>query len=754
MNYNDFIESGYRVFGLHKIINGRCSCEREDCEAAGKHPIAANWQHTPEWSDEQIETMELTGQFETGYGVLCKGLLVVDVDERNGGAESYQNLINDIPEISGAGLIVRTGSGGQSKHLYFSIDEGLALNQKHENYPGIDFKSTGFVVGPGSKHVSGNSYQVLVGEPYDITPAPTGLLNLLKKNERVRAEFNGQQIDVSENDIAHILTFINPNCDYERWIKVAFGIHDATGGTGFHLWDKWSAESPSYPGVDVLQRHWHSLGKTSSPITIGTVIHMAAENGYQTQYDEVTFVSQTDFSEGVDTTGIDITRPPGFVGELAQWINGQCLYPREHIAAAAAITAVGNICGLRHIDGHDGMTLNLLTFCVAASSTGKESVQQAYLKIMKAAGMTPAIHGDMKSQQELTRNLLRHQACCYMINELGILLTRIVNAQQRGGAAYLEGIIGLLMSAYSKADGFMPVSGDVREEVQKVLLQELNQCKKAIADNEDKNGFHARRLAQLQHAILNIDQGIERPFLSMLGFTTPVTFNGIATFEQATNGFLSRCLIFDEKETNPKRKQGFTKEPMSEQMELSLASLAAPGSFSMTKVDRIEFYGTRNEITTTKKAAAMLDKVYQIFWDKSEQHKSQSGLEAIPRRGYELCAKISAILAAPTGIREPEHVRYAFKLSEMDVERKLRLAYANIQEEAKNNLDAVSARIMNCLDKNHGERRGTIVNRCRPHKKTLVDSAIEKLLQRNMIRREEIKHPSNGRISEIFYLTS
>lgn len=742
MNYSEFREAGYRIFGLNSATNGKCDCGRDECKALFKHPVASNWQHTPEWSDDQIEVMEMTGQLKTGYGVLCKGLLVVDVDEKNGGAASYKKLLNKVPEIAGAGLIVKTGSGGESKHLYFKCDEDLALMQSHKDYPGIDFKSSGFVVGPGSQHASGNSYQVLVGDPYDITQAPQALLDLLAKPDKYRAEFNGHKLDIDDSEIEKILSFLSPNCPYDIWIKVAFGVHDATGGTGLAMWDKWSAGGEDYPGHELLERHWHSLGKTATPVTIGTLIHMAAENGYQAAYDEVTFVSHTVFDDDdIDTAGVDLTRPPGFVGDIAQWINSQCLYPRENLAVAAALSAVGNICGLRHIDGQDGMTLNMLSFCVAASSTGKEAVQQAYLQVMKAAGMTPTIHGDMKSQQEVIRNLQRHQACNYMIDELGIVLKRIVNAMERGGAAYLEGLLGLVMSAYSKADGFMPVSGDVREEVQKILLQELAKCKKAVDENEDKNGFNARRLVQIQHALLNLDQGIERPFVSILGFTTPVTFDSIATFEQATNGFLSRAAIFKELETNPKRKANFKKVPMSDDFKMSLGSLASPGSFSvLSKGERIEYYGERTKITTTADGAAMLDKVYQLFWDKSEEHKSGSGLEAIPRRGYELCAKISAILAAPTGVRGVEEVRYAYKLALMDIEGKLKLAYANMKEDEKQNVDAVSARILNCISKEHGETIGVIVNRCRPHNREVVQSSLDRLIKSGLVKAVGVEH--------------
>ena len=93
--------------------------------------------------------MEELGHFATGYGVLLRGLLVIDVDARNGGVESLARLLAEYPTIAGAGLIVETGSGAGSKHYYFRVDDNLALVSRLLAYPGIDFKSTGYVVGPG-----------------------------------------------------------------------------------------------------------------------------------------------------------------------------------------------------------------------------------------------------------------------------------------------------------------------------------------------------------------------------------------------------------------------------------------------------------------------------------------------------------------------------------------------------------------------------------------------------------------------------
>ena len=306
------------------------------------------------------------------------------------------------------------------------------------------------------------------------------------------------------------------------------------------------------------------------------------------------------------------------------------------------------------------------------------------------------------------------------------------------------------MSAFSKADGIMPISGDTREEVSKILQTELAACNKKIEENEDKTGFFERKKPQLERALLNIEQGIESPFLSIIGFTTPVTFNNLVDFEQATNGFLSRALISNDLETNPKRKTKFKKRAMNDQMVYTLANLYAPGEYS-GDIERIEYYGDKIKIESTSDAQTMLDNVYQSFWDMAEQHKGRTGLEAVPRRGYELCAKISTILAAPEGLRTKEHVRWAYAIVKRDVEYKLKLAYANMKEEESQGGDAVLAKIMNCVRKDHGETEGVIVNRCRPHAKDLVKDMIAKLVESKQIKAVEHEHKRNKKPTIKYY---
>lgn len=735
--YYDYIESGFRVFGLHQIVNGKCGCEKEECDAAGKHPIASNWQNTPCWSDDQLDVMEELGQFDTGFGVLVSGYLVIDVDARNGGVESFKKLCSDlkIDLDKECGFIVASGSGNGSKHLYFKYS-GKPLKQHHDKYQGIDFKSSGYVVGAGSLHISGNEYETTKGFPQDLTDAPESLASLLVKPDTYKAKTSLGYVDMSINECRDIVSYISPSCDYDTWVSVGMAIHQTFNGDGFDIWDDWSAkDKDQYPGVDIMSKKWHSFGKCSNPVQMGTLIHYAEQAGYQ---QSVEFRSDVEFDHEEENIIVDLKRPPGLAGDICQWINNSALYKRENLAVAAALTAIGNIGGLKYIDDRDGMTANMLSFCIAGSSTGKEHIQQRFSDLLRAAGIIDAMHGGIKSEQEIVRNLTRHQAAFYSIDEIGIVLNKIINSKN---ASYLEGVIGLIMSAYSKADSFLPVGGDVKETLKSELKAEHAACEKMISENESVE-YNTRRAKQIRHALENISSGIQSPFLSLIGYTTPVTFNNLFSFEMATNGFLSRSVLFDEHETNPKPKKPTVSKDIPDKIANQLIQIYQGGSYSTEPCARIEFYGEKKKLPTSSSASELLDTILIDFWEMAE-HAKDIGLEAIPRRGYELTAKISFILAIPEGIRTVEHVNWAYAFVKADIKRKMRLATANIEKE-ENPGDSIAVKIQDILQNSEdGETQGVIVNRCRPHKKDNVLTVLLSLAEKGYVRAVEYPHPKH-----------
>ena len=225
----------------------------------------------------------------------------------------------------------------------------------------------------------------------------------------------------------------------------------------------------------------------------------------------------------------------------------------------------------------------------------------------------------------------------------------------------------------------------------------------------------------------------------MIGYTTGVTFDSLVTQEQATNGFIGRALLVNERETNPRARRGFKAKPMPDSMRALLWSLHTGGNYDTQGSGRVEFYGDKIPIKTEPAAVEMMDRVLDWVESYAEEHKSTTGLEPVVRRGFEIMAKIAFILGAPEGLITTEHVRWSYAMMRRDIDDKTRLAYANMVEK-DSPMDAIAMRIMNMLDSDHGETTGVIAHRFRPRKPDEIKTVLEKMEELGKIKRVESEH--------------
>ena len=742
-----FHDEGYGVVGIHPAHNGLCECGNPECLALWKHPSMSSWQNIPvPWSDEQFDVMDTLNYFDTGFGVLTKNrLLVVDVDARNGGVASYERLLEKCPDVASAGLVVNTGSGGGSKHLYFKAPADVALLAHLKDYPGVDFRSGSgaFVVGPGSMHASGRRYEAVLGSPDDIEDAPASLIELLRRPATVRVEYDGKTMDVSQADVASMLSCIpNNDVDYDTFIQIGMAVHHSTGGAGYSLWDTWAQSSSKY---DESQMHywWTHMGKHPVPVTVGTLIHHAELNGWVRPVDisEAPEIEPTD-EMPCDIDGIDLRRPPGFVGKVAEWIAAQPRRKRENIAVGAALVAVGNHVGMRMVDARDGMTANLIAFGVAGSGTGKESVQQAFAELHRETGISGAVHGSIKSDAEIYRNLTRHQAAFYNVDEISDFLEKLNNAKKKGGAAYLDSVVATIMSVFTKANGYLLLTGDAKEALKEDMRKEAAKEQKKLDDGGGSETVLARLLIQMDE----IDKGLKHPFLSMCGYGTPAKFHDLMDFRSATEGFFGRAMIFEEKDSAPRMKAGYKTTPMPADIKDTMSQLFYGGEYD-TPNRRVEHRHERIKVPTDHAAGELLDRISLWMDEKAMQQASTSGLEAMFLRGYELVAKVSFILAAPHGLRTSEHVRWAFALVMRDLELKTMLVTSN-DRKMDAPATALQAKVMAHMDKEDWTGFGVLFNKCRGYKREEVEGVLQKLVDSGVLDVQEVTHPTNGRVSK------
>src|SRR5690349_14165072 len=154
---------GWKPTPLHVVgPDGKtCSCKKGgNCgRSAGKHNIAADWQSDLRGSAIFEEMAAGAPRGDGTYwpqrrrmniGILTRtpsGIIVLDVDPKDGGTESMQALIERHGQLPHT-FIAQTGTGGW--HFYFQMPDFDVRNSVSKIAPGVDIRGTGgMVVAPG-----------------------------------------------------------------------------------------------------------------------------------------------------------------------------------------------------------------------------------------------------------------------------------------------------------------------------------------------------------------------------------------------------------------------------------------------------------------------------------------------------------------------------------------------------------------------------------------------------------------------------
>lgn len=174
----NYAARGWPVIPLTWPQGGRCSCKKADCLHPAKHPLTTNGLKDATTDPEVIKSWwrkwpQANVSIVTGQK---SGLLVLDIDPRNGGNESLKRLPGNLP------LTPSTSTGGGGEHYFLKHPgDGFKIPAKLPGYTGIDFKGDGgYIVAPPSGHISGQKYSWQYRpETTPLAPIPPWLLELL-----------------------------------------------------------------------------------------------------------------------------------------------------------------------------------------------------------------------------------------------------------------------------------------------------------------------------------------------------------------------------------------------------------------------------------------------------------------------------------------------------------------------------------------------------------------------------------------------
>jgi hypothetical protein len=164
-----FAQRGYPVLPVYGIVGPsfspgekenvrRCACASPDCSSPGKHPIAALVPHGLKDASTTVDKIKFWRSAfpNCNFGLTTGDLVVLDQDGPDG-ATSLNRLARDyrMPNT----WTVSTGRL-QSRHYYFRCPENVTVaNSAGRLGKGLDLRGHGgYVVIPGSLHISGHRY--------------------------------------------------------------------------------------------------------------------------------------------------------------------------------------------------------------------------------------------------------------------------------------------------------------------------------------------------------------------------------------------------------------------------------------------------------------------------------------------------------------------------------------------------------------------------------------------------------------------
>ena len=220
-----YAQRGWRVFPLHGIVNGVCTCGRADCGSAGKHPLVGRGLYEAT-TDTRVIKEWWRGWRSANIGVATgaeSGIVVIDVDLPAALASLDRLRELGVPDT----LTGLTGGGGL--HLVCSSSDAELGNSAgrlpgvEDELPGIDLRANGgYIVAAPSLHHSGARYAWLDADR-GIAPVP----DWLKQPERTYVALDNVAAATFEGDgTAYGLAVLRDELDRLRAAQVGTRNHE------------------------------------------------------------------------------------------------------------------------------------------------------------------------------------------------------------------------------------------------------------------------------------------------------------------------------------------------------------------------------------------------------------------------------------------------------------------------------------------------------------------------------------------------
>lgn len=183
--------------------------------------------------------------------------------------------------------------------LVIPLDPASLLSPQaaEEGYDKIFYKLNDFIyLDPGSKVLShmfaAPCHKVGAEAQFggDVNKPFIDIKSLPARPQRIKA-VSPSYDRPSADYFSHALSYIDPDCCYDEWIKTGMALRHELGDQGFYLWQEWSEKGAKYAqnSKGALQSHWKSF--RGDGVTGKFITWLAKENNMETNKNNVVYLS-------------------------------------------------------------------------------------------------------------------------------------------------------------------------------------------------------------------------------------------------------------------------------------------------------------------------------------------------------------------------------------------------------------------------------------------------------------------------------
>lgn len=440
---------------------------------------------------------------------------------------------------------------------------------------------------PTTSKDSHHHHDGIMMDPYALAPIPGFKMSHFDREAHNKIKKDVRTYDrIERDDVEEALGYIDPNCDYEFWIRMGMAIKSGLGDSGFSIWDHWSLKGANYPKASEqsTRNHWNSF--TSDGVTIGTLFFEAKERGYKSERRLVQNESmvmeasvQLNYEEDdedsdyyeINSYTTEINRfvdhwsltnsfnPPYFVGSVFKEYEAMLPYHQPEYALGIAMMTASMIFNRK--TKRRGIQPNIYSVLVGGPSTGKTFSSELMRRFLHTIDIGGHIVTNISSIEGFAKALIKRSGMCVLSIDEGAQILQGKNSSNVQGWE-LKAFYSLL-SLFSASQVF------------------------ETADTKEKDSIK-----------------IEKPFVSILKLFTNQYYNTI-TKEDFESGYIRRTFIFEQCPFSDRRHHG----------NLSFSSHSLKEASDILKMHVDEPKITEEAFVLFRKFVDATDKLTQSFQD-------------------------------------------------------------------------------------------------------------------------------------------